>query len=129
MVKLTQCYQHYLMSSGDNLTNVYHKAYHILPVCSVDNLVKVYYMSRFSYFRVVANAVSSYGWYHVGHNSHSLQYNDELSVVTVSLQEQGKNGLTVGPTVFPTKLSRLSPEGSTDYIIRPHVQSPAISWL
>ena len=44
MVKLTQCYQLYLMSSGDDMIIVYHKVYHIWPVCSVDNLVKVYYI-------------------------------------------------------------------------------------
>ena len=57
-------------------------------------------------------------------------YNDELSVVAVSLQEQGKHGLTTSPMVFPAKISRLPPEGSTEYVIcPPYMQSPTISWL
>ena len=63
--------------------------------------------------------VSSYGPYHIEHNGCSLQSNDKLLVVSISLQEQGKHGLTVGPTVFPAKMSRSLPEGSTDDIICP----------
>ena len=46
-------------------------------------------------------------------------YNDELSVVAISLQEQKKHGLTTSPMVFPAKISRLPPEGSMEYDICP----------
>ena len=57
------------------------------------------------------------------------QSNNELSVVTVSLEEQGIQGLTVGPNMFPAKMPRSLSEGSMDYVIFPYMQSPAISWL